>query len=351
MNVMVAGGVGEHGRNCFYVTTATTTFILDCGLMAGSDEPYPYLTTEQIKRADYLFISHSHKDHTGAYEWLINNGFLGRVITTRETVRQLDFDVLNVDFIEELTATKTPFQLPESKMIVEWGKSGHCLGSVWFAITVDSEKIVYSGDYVETSNFYQVDPLRDNNADIAILDCAYGKDPVGAEKYCEKLLKKIKKLLVETDTIFLPVPKYGRNMDLLVLMFDCFQDVDLVCDDHLISELTRISQAKEWVREDAFDKMEKMLERIKPLANNSRGIIFICDPQLKNEYLQNSAEQILLDGGKILLTGGVDKLSYSERLLHYGLAEKSKYSVHMNEQEMLELVGQNDFAEIIPFHS
>ena len=31
MELLIAGGVGEHGRNCFYVQAKTLCFLVDCG--------------------------------------------------------------------------------------------------------------------------------------------------------------------------------------------------------------------------------------------------------------------------------------------------------------------------------
>ena len=45
MLLKVAGGVGEHGRNCFYVESKTLHFLVDCGLMAENPaDPNPHLS-------------------------------------------------------------------------------------------------------------------------------------------------------------------------------------------------------------------------------------------------------------------------------------------------------------------
>lgn len=35
MKLQIAGGCGEHGRNCFYVIGEDTAFLVDCGQMDG----------------------------------------------------------------------------------------------------------------------------------------------------------------------------------------------------------------------------------------------------------------------------------------------------------------------------
>ena len=64
MRVTFAGGVGEHGRNCFLVEGETLSFLVDCGRMAGAQDPYPALTAAQARGLDFVFLTHSHADHT-----------------------------------------------------------------------------------------------------------------------------------------------------------------------------------------------------------------------------------------------------------------------------------------------
>lgn len=89
MRVKFAGGVGEHGRSCFLVEGETLSFLVDCGLMAGAGQPYPDLTPDEIQTLSFLFLTHSHTDHTGALPWLEEQGFSGTVFASRETLSQL----------------------------------------------------------------------------------------------------------------------------------------------------------------------------------------------------------------------------------------------------------------------
>ena len=50
MELYIAGGVGEHGRNCFFLQNGGDAILVDCGLMAGSDDPLPRLTESQIRK-------------------------------------------------------------------------------------------------------------------------------------------------------------------------------------------------------------------------------------------------------------------------------------------------------------
>lgn len=67
MELFIAGGCGEHGRNCFYVEQNSAAFLVDCGLLAGAEDDLPRLTAEQIQKLRAVFLTHSHADpHRGA---------------------------------------------------------------------------------------------------------------------------------------------------------------------------------------------------------------------------------------------------------------------------------------------
>lgn len=61
MELFMAGGVGEHGRSCFFVKGEAIRFLVDCGTMADTPaDPYPRLTPEDILGLDAVFLTHSH---------------------------------------------------------------------------------------------------------------------------------------------------------------------------------------------------------------------------------------------------------------------------------------------------
>lgn len=169
----IAGGVGEHGRNCFYVDAGEDTFLVDCGKMGGSDDPFPKLERSDIRRVKYVFLTHSHADHTGALPWLFKNGFDGTIIASSQTLEQLTVPLNNTVPLEKI---RTDNYGKIGGITFEYGRAGHCAGSVWYHFFVDNKSILFSGDYTENSAVYQCDKIRERKADIAVIDCAYGND-------------------------------------------------------------------------------------------------------------------------------------------------------------------------------
>ena len=87
MKLYVAGGCSEHGRNSFLVSGEHTTVLVDAGKMKEKpDKPFPELSEEVVRKVDYLFLTHSHTDHTGAIGFLKKLGFRGKIVASSATL-------------------------------------------------------------------------------------------------------------------------------------------------------------------------------------------------------------------------------------------------------------------------
>ena len=246
MELVIAGGVGEHGRNCFYMQGETSRFLVDCGKMADTPEdPYPRLTREQIGGLDAVFLTHSHADHTGALPWLYENGFRGSVIAAAETFRQLPFAVENRRVLQEICPNGAG-QL--QNLSIQWGRSGHCAGSVWYRFAENEKSIFFSGDYTEDTQVYACDPIRGQYADLAVLDCAYGLDEIPYDTACDQLVQKTEELLSTHKLLLFPVPKYGRGLEILKLFSDRLSSVSYYADALFLQNLAEQDAGGFWYR-------------------------------------------------------------------------------------------------------
>lgn len=56
----VKGGFGEHGRSCFLAEYGNEGhyYMVDCGVMDSDANPYPDITDAELKKTDYLFLTH-----------------------------------------------------------------------------------------------------------------------------------------------------------------------------------------------------------------------------------------------------------------------------------------------------
>lgn len=345
MELHIAGGCGEHGRNCFHVTGSYTDFLVDCGLMAAEENGYPRLPREDIPKIQTVFLTHSHADHTGALPWLLENGFSGEVVASTQTLAQLTFKLPKTVALESLCAMGKSGDYRGIRL--SWGRSGHCLGSAWFRFEAEGRTAFFSGDYTADSPVYIADPIRGQRADVAVVDCAYGKDAVPYSEYCEKFLSAVQDCLQRYDAIALPVPKYGRGLDLLSLLVRSNLNAQYYGDAHFMAQLQGMPSFPMWYKTDGALLQEAVL----PYGGQKKGIFFISDPQLKRPASFQMAEEILASNGIGIMTGTVERNTNSARLIKQGKMSFCRYPVHLNYPQYAFLVKQNEFARVIPYHS
>ena len=82
------GGYGEHGRSCFLMEYGKEGryCMVDCGIMDSDSQPYPDVTSEELSKTDYLFLTHCHKDHSGAFMEFVKSGFGGVLVASQMTI-------------------------------------------------------------------------------------------------------------------------------------------------------------------------------------------------------------------------------------------------------------------------
>ena len=197
MQITIAGGCGDFGRSCFFVEGGRHAFIVDAGTSTDGLDRAPDLTAEQVARAEYLFITHSHRDHTGAIGYFESLGFAGSVLLTNQTYRQMKEKPGNTMILD---STAPELEL-ERDFSFHWGRSGHCAGSVWYDISCERKKLFFSGDYRSDDPFYVCDDVEGKTADVAVLDAAYPGDGAGADMR-RAVLDKILELVWRGNRFF-----------------------------------------------------------------------------------------------------------------------------------------------------
>ena len=360
MRLYVAGGCSEHGRNCFLVQGESISFMVDAGVMKEHPErKWPELTHEMVSGVKYLFFTHSHTDHTGALEWLYELGFRGEVVAAKATVDYVKHKIRNYRLLEELGNALTEISLGDG-LVFRWGRSGHCIGSVWYRFELDGRSILFSGDYTENSYAYHCDLIRNETADLAVLDCAYGTEKEDGRDHRRVIERDLDELAERHIPLLFPVPSHGRGLDVLSLLAE--RGVKVVIGRLLTSEYESYENRWFWLKEEFiqstvklrkmdFSEFEGRLEETDRYpAEYADAAVIVRDSQLYDQIDQNYAVRIYEAGGLTFLTGKQDPSSFSRKLLDEGKAVFDRISVHQNCGEMKKLALENHFSLVIPYH-
>lgn len=332
MNLVIGGGVGEHGRNCFYVE-ADINYIVDCGIMKGAEDCYPHLNAEQISDAKYLLLTHSHEDHIGAFGWLLKQGFDGTIIASAKTLESLPF------YSKVCALPEGGEKVTLENITIEYGRSGHCVGSLWYLVTTVNSKVLFSGDYCENSAF-KVDKIRGKSAPLAVLDSAFGNMDYNCAKQGQLILAYAS-VVLKKGPLLLPVPKNGRAIDLVYLLRSSGK---IAVDEGLIVFFDELSKSDYWVSSEITSALEGKL------CQKSPNVFLIADAQLATSESKKVAADILKRGGSILFTGHADEGSEARRLVASGAGRLIPYNAHMCRLEADFVASENNFGKIIYFH-
>ena len=205
MKLYLTGEPCSQQRHCYYVKSSSSAFIVDCGYQrCYAGDELPHLTSEQIRSAQYLFLTHSHENQAGGLEYLYANGFTGRVVVTAETAQQLHIAIDDPIVLEGLSLPYTETELPGGLHLI-WGRSGHCCGSAWFRIRDGEKSILFSGDYYPAARIHETDAIVNMQADVAVLDCDYGTQSADTrEEQLDALIGAISEAIEDGRPVFCP---------------------------------------------------------------------------------------------------------------------------------------------------
>lgn len=344
MELFIAGGCGDFGRSCFFVSGASHSYIVDCGTSTDGLDRVPDLTENQIRNAEYLFLTHSHQDHTGAVEYLEEMGFRGAVLMSGQTFQQIGYKPKGAMILD---STAPEVELSQN-FSFRWGRSGHCAGSVWYLIACEGKTVFFSGDYRDGDPFYRCDPVCSLSADAAVIDAAYGGDLSGGVLR-DRVVKRIFELFRAGHSVLLPVPKNGRGFSLAAALWERGGDgIPLFMSSRMFLDWQALSGNKYFCRPE-IQNIPGSAIRCWDGRTVEEGIYLLPDAQMSAAGSRALADRYLHMA--ILFTGSPHGYGRSGELIEQGRGEFLRWPVHMSEGEMCALAAANHFAQVIPFHN
>ena len=195
------GGVGTVTGANFMLDTGAAAFLVDCGLVQGSEfasdinaTPFVYNPAE----VDVLLVTHAHADHIGRIPKLVRDGFKGIIYSTAPTkqLASIMFDdalkimqmeaqrdqrealYSQVDITAALALWKTvsyeeALSLPDS-VNATFYDAGHILGSAIVELTRSGKKVVFTGDLGNVPQPLVGAPHIPSDYDYMIMESVYG---------------------------------------------------------------------------------------------------------------------------------------------------------------------------------
>ena len=354
--IIFKGGYGEHGRSCFVVRySREADYMVDCGVMDTDAFPYPAVSREELSRVKYLFLTHCHKDHAGAFRYFVENGFKGCLIVTQMT---LDLSEIQYDNILLLDTEDMPGYRMIDGLEVAYGRSGHCPGSVWFHITSAHKSFFFSGDYQANPYLYRCDQAVCRNADVAIIDCAHNQTDRTAGELRRELTDFVRKMLGDGQRGIFPVPKYGRGMELLYLLADNFPHKRIKVDTEFACCAAKLLAERVWYQSGILDRASSIIEDIlkEPVnlgedAAIGYDIMLIADTHLEKKCNIDFVAGAVGRSAEIIVTGRRKKGSYADELCERHIAHRYLYPHHQSNSDLEKVISDNDFKLVFPFHN
>ncbi|SFH53575.1 metallo-beta-lactamase family protein [Tindallia magadiensis] len=239
------------------IKTKACNVLLDCGLYQGSNEleelnrqDFPY----DPSSIDYLFLTHSHVDHSARIPKLVKDGFRGKIYATQATTDLSKIMLLDSAHIQESDAewnnrkrqrageppidplyttqdAQNSLRYFESVLYgqkitvndiisVRFRDAGHILGSsileIWITEDTETVKLVYSGDIGMKNKPLICDPEIIEEADYLIMESTYGdRIHEHTEERMEMMMDAINRTLTRNGTVIIPSFAVGRTQELI----------------------------------------------------------------------------------------------------------------------------------------
>jgi len=334
MKLIFYGGAESVTGSNYYLESAGTKILVDCGLLQGSRyverqnyEPFPY----DPKEIAAVFVTHAHVDHTGKLPKLLKDGFRGKVYSTPPTKDFGELILLDSEHIlrEEAEREKLPpiyeaedvLRLMEhwqavpyhepievGGFTVEFFDAGHILGSAFIKISAEGKNVAFSGDL---GNFpepiiHETESLPD--VDYCLIESTYGnRVHKGTDEREEGLEDVIEDTVKSGGVLMIPAFAMERTQELLYNIHSLLEKgripkVPVFIDSPLAIKLTTVYKKYE----KYFNKESQDLVRSGDDILNFPGLRLTLTTEQSKEINDVSPPKIIIagsgmsNGGRIL---------------------------------------------------
>ncbi len=377
MKITFYGGTKIVTGANYLLDSGKKKILVDCGLFQGSKyaegmnyEKFAYDASE----IDYVFVTHSHTDHSGRLAKLYKDGFRGELIASKPTLDMIRIALPdNMNLIKEEAAKEGHEPLFNAEDLdgvlslargvdyeeeIELGDglvarlldAGHILGSSIVEISFEGKKIYFSGDLGNPPTPLLQPTVFVKNADYVVIESAYGsrihEDKIERREILEKVIDDT---ISHGGTLMVPSFAMERTQELLyeineLMNHNRIPHVPVFVDSPLAINLTEVyrkypqyfNKTASYLIESGDDifnfpnlKMTRTVDESKSINNVVGPKVIIAGSGMSNggrilhheqRYLSDSKSTILFVGYQVEGTLGRKILDGQKEVSIFGQA-------------------------------
>jgi metallo-beta-lactamase family protein len=344
MKLSFYGGAKSVTGANYLLDNGEVKILVDCGLFQGSNyaevlnyEDFPY----DASTINYVFITHSHTDHTGRLPKLYKEGFRGKIFTTKPAVDLMRETLMNNQGLIASEAFKDGheplFSVDDVKNTISLMKgfdynvkidlgagiiavlhdAGHILGSSivelnWSDHSKNGQtsKIYFTGDLGNPPTPLLNSPFFPKDGDYVVIESAYGSR-IHEDKTKRKdiLEDVIEETVVKGGTVMIPSFAMERTQELLYEINQLLKNgripkIPIYLDSPLAIKLTEV-----------FKKYKNQLNYKAISYFKKEGSLFKF-PMLRQTMATEQSKAINnVVGPKVIIAGS--GMSIGGRILHH----------------------------------
>jgi len=261
IQIQFCGAAGTVTGSCFWISTPTQQFLIDCGMFQGSKSvkelnygDFPF----HPENIDFVLLTHAHIDHSGLLPKLTKHGFKGVIHTTSGTRDLLSYMLPDSAHIQETEVERLNARnRRRGKVVVEpiytaddvesclekietvpyegwlelggvrarFWNAGHILGSASIEVEIDTDdadgnslRLLFSGDIGPEHKAFHPDPTAPSGIDYLICEATYGgrkRDNLDTAQRRSLLANEINACLGGGGSLVIPSFAVERTQELL----------------------------------------------------------------------------------------------------------------------------------------
>lgn len=380
MDIEFLGGGEEVGRLGIFARINGNSMLFDYGLTPGEPPEYP----KQSPPVDFVFLSHSHLDHSGMMPWLSRRYDMPIYSTavTQEISKLLFNDTLKIadangypfpyekrdvkQAIKNFSTVNFGQTIEIGNITVEFHSSGHIPGSLMFEVKDSGTLFACDINTGDTRLLRGAKPVK---CETLFLEGTYsGKDHPPRAQLERDFLDRIDEVVSRGGEVIIPAFAVGRSQEIAMILMDSGYDVWL---DGMGSKVTDILlNHPEYIK--SRGNLKKAMDSLKVVySNRGRALAMNGDVIITTSGMMNGGPVLgyvdkIKDDKKsaIMLTGyQVDgtngrKLLEGGEIEMYGLNRKINcdvdffdFSAHAGHSQLVEFARDCSPENVVIFHS